>query len=112
MTAQSLVLAFRTAESVGLNDSDLGEITGSTSRTIKRWRAGDVQPSRQPGQVLLELAYVAKEAARTLHPDDVNWWMFAPDEELDGESPASLIKAGRYREVLDLLDAIADGVVF
>lgn len=111
MTAQSLALAFDAAQQVGLNDSDLGEITGSTPRTIKRWRSGEVQPSRQPGQVLLQLAYVAKEATKTLHPDDVNWWMFAPDEQLGGESPASLIRAGRYREVLDLLDAIADGVL-
>lgn len=36
--------------------------------------------------------------------------MFSPNQLLEHDSPADRIRAGRYRDVLDLIEAMADGV--
>lgn len=110
MTATSLAQALDVVRRVELTDSDVSTITGAHPRTVKRWRTGESEPRREPGERLLELGYVAAEAAKTIHPKDVNWWMFTPNELLDGAKPGDLIATGRYRDVLDLLEAMADGV--
>jgi hypothetical protein len=37
--------------------------------------------------------------------------MFTPSRALQHMAPADKIKAGQYRDVLDLIEALADGVV-
>lgn len=110
MIATPLATALDVVRDVDLTDRDIAVITGAHNRTVKRWRTGESEPRREPGERLLELGYVAAEAARTIQPDDVNWWMFTPNDLLHGEKPSELIAKGRYREVLDLLEAMADGV--
>lgn len=93
----------------GLTQQDVGAVVGAGPRTVTRWRRGETRPSRTAGVRLMELAYVAREAAKLLHPDDVNWWLFQPNQALDGVKPGDRIRDGHYEDVLDLLAAMADG---
>ena len=92
-------------------DDEVGRIVDASSRSVSRWRAGERSPQRLSKQRLLELHYVANQASLVMPPPRVNTWMFTPNQLLSHDTPSERIKSGKYRDVLDLIDAIADGVV-
>ena len=71
---------------------------------------GHCTPQREARQRLLELAYVAEQAAAVIQPTDLSLWLFTPNHLLDHDSPADRIAAGDYRSVVALLEALADGI--
>lgn len=96
---------------VQLTQQEVGDIVGANARTVARWSAGKTRPQRDARDRLLELSYVAELAAEVIRPEDVNLWIFSPNRLLEGDSPADRIRAGQYRDVLAVLDALAEGVV-
>ena len=68
-------------------------------------------PQRLNKQRLLELAYVAEAVSEVLPSDRANVWIFTPNRLLDHDTPAKRIHAGQYRDVLNLIEAIAEGVI-
>lgn len=95
---------------LGLTSDEVGSMVDATGRSVARWAAGEVVPQRLNKERLLELAYVADALAEVLPRDQANMWLFTPHRRLDHEKPADLIQQGRYREVLNLIEAMADGV--
>lgn len=96
---------------VGLTQDDIGSIVDASPRSVSRWLRGDVVPQRLNKQRLIELAYVAQAVTEVMPADKANLWMLSPNRLLDHDSPADRIRAGRYRDVLGLIEAMADGVV-
>lgn len=97
-------------DNLGLTDDEVGSIVEASGRSVARWAAGEVVPQRLNKQRLLELAYVADALAEVLPQAHANAWLFTPHRRLDHEKPADLIQQDRYREVLNLIDAMAEGV--
>lgn len=97
-------------EALGLTDEEVGSIVEASGRSVARWTAGEVVPQRLNKERLLELAYVADALAEVLPREHANMWLFTPHRRLNHEKPADLIREGRYREVLNLIEAMADGV--
>jgi len=97
--------------SLGLSREELGSIVDASPRSIARWSAGKAAPQRLTKQRLLELAYVAEAVAEVIPRERANAWMLTPNRLLDHDSPASRIHLGGYKDVLDLIEALADGVV-
>lgn len=97
-------------DTLGLTDDEVGLIVDASGRSVARWAAGEVVPQRLNKERLLELAYVANELSQVLPRDHANMWLFTPHRALNHEKPATLIHEGRYKEVLDLIEAMADGV--
>lgn len=95
---------------LGLTDDEVGSIVDASGRSVARWAAGEVVPQRLNKQRLLELAYVADALAEILPREHANVWLFTPHRRLDHEKPADLLQQGRYREVLNLIEAMAEGV--
>lgn len=95
-----------------LSQDDVGEIVGTSGRTVARWSKGDSKPQGDARKRLLELRYVAEAAAEVIEPEDINLWMFEPNKRLDGDTPALRIRRGDYKSVLALIEALADGVIF
>lgn len=94
----------------GLTQQEVGRIVGADGRTVARWAVGETSPQRENRDRLLQLHYVAEEAAAVLRRDAINVWMFRPNRLLGGDSPADRIRDGRYKDVLDAIEALADGV--
>jgi hypothetical protein len=46
-----------------------------------------------------------------LTQEEANVWMFTPNRLLGRDTPAERIEAGAYKDVLHLIEAVADGVV-
>lgn len=96
---------------LGLTQDEIGSIVDASARSVARWSRGDVVPQKLNKQRLIELAYVAEVVTEVLPQDKVNLWMMSPNRLLDHDSPADRIRSGGYRDVLGLIEAIADGVV-
>jgi len=95
---------------LGLTQDEIGSIVDASGRSVARWSRGEVVPQKLNKQRLIELAYVAELVTEVLPADRVNLWMMAPNRLLQHDSPADRIRAGGYRDVLGLIEAIADGV--
>jgi hypothetical protein len=107
-------LAHKVAEltaSAALSYEDIGRIVDASARSVARWQSGDVVPQRLNKQRLIELAYVAQALQEVFEPQDANLWIFSPNRALKHDAPADRIRAGDYKVVLDLIEAMADGVV-
>ena len=96
---------------LGLTQDEIGSIVDASARSVSRWSTGDVVPQRLNKQRLIELAYVAEAVANVLPREHANLWMFTPNRMLQHDTPADRIRQGGYKDVLDLLEALADGVV-
>lgn len=96
---------------LGLTQDEIGRIVDASGRSVARWSSGEVVPQRLNRQRLIELAYVAEAVTKVLPREHANLWMFTPNQLLEHDSPADRIRVGGYRDVLDLIEAIADGVV-
>lgn len=96
---------------LGLTQDEIGSIVDASARSVARWSRGEVVPQRLNKERLVELAYVAEVVTEVLPPERANLWIMSPNRLLDHDSPADRIRAGRYRDVLHLIEAIADGVV-
>lgn len=99
-------------ERAHLSQDEVGRIVGVAPRTVARWVAGDANPHQSAKERLLELAYVAEQLIEVLglSAQDANLWIFSPNRHLGGAKPSESIRAGDYRKVLDLIEALADGV--
>jgi len=96
---------------LGLTQDEIGVIADASGRSVGRWLRGEVVPHRLNKQRLIELAYVAGLVTEVLPAERVNLWMLTPNRLLEHDSPAERIRAGGYRDVLGVIEAIADGVV-
>ena len=96
---------------LGLTQDEVGRIVDATARSVARWSSGEVVPQRLNKQRLLELAYVAEAVSEVLPSDRANVWIFTPNRLLDHDTPAKRIHAGQYRDVLNLIEASAEGVI-
>lgn len=97
--------------SLGLTQEEVGDIVDASPRSVARWAHGEVVPQRLNKQRLIELAYVAEAVTTVLPAEEANLWMLSPNRLLGHDSPATCIKQGRFKDVLDLIEALADGVV-
>lgn len=96
---------------LGLTQEEIGTIVDASARSVSRWSTGESVPQKLNKQRLVELAYVAELVTQVIPRDHANLWMFTPNRLLGHDSPAERIKAGQYKDVLDLIEAMADGVV-
>lgn len=98
-------------ENLGLTQEEVGSIVDASPRTVSRWVSGAVIPQRLNKQRLIELAYVAEAVTEILPQDHANIWMLSPNRLLDHDSPADRVHAGAYKDVLNLIEALAEGTV-
>lgn len=67
-------------------------------------------PRRQAEDRLLELRAVVELLATLLRDEPASRWLRTPNPELGYEKPIDLLAEGRYREVVGVLLALAEGV--
>lgn len=98
-------------QTLGLTQEEVGRIVDASARSISRWGSGAASPQRMTRQRLLELAYVADALSEVLPRDRANLWMLSPNRYLDHDSPAARVQSGQYKDVLGLIEGLAEGIV-
>ena len=93
-----------------IDAAGVGRILDKDPKTVIRWLREDTVPHWDTRELLLALDVVLERLAEVVQPDAAEEWLFTPVPGLDYERPVDLVRAGEYRRVLALLDAIGEGV--
>jgi uncharacterized protein (DUF2384 family) len=97
-------------EASDLEYGDLARILDSNPRTVQRWFSEGREPRWESQERLLEVAVVIERLLTVVRPNAAREWLFAPNRSLHYEKPAELLREGKYREVLAVIDALGEGV--
>lgn len=93
-----------------VDTGDVARVARSSVRSVIRWQNPDVAPRRETEERLLELKAVLDFARRVFGDETARLWLRSPVPDLDYDKPLDLVAAGRWRDVVDLLLAFAEGV--
>ena len=97
-------------EETSIDVSGVARILGKDPKTVQRWLRSGTQPQWEVRETVLALNVVVEKLAEVVGPFSAEDWLFTPVPALDFHRPADFIRDGRSREVLTLIDSIAEGV--
>ena len=78
-------------------------------RQVEEWKAAGT-PENGLKERGLELEIALDAAKKVFHNNSAYQWMFDTNIDLNLRSPVDVIEAGRYKEVIYLIYALAEGV--
>jgi uncharacterized protein (DUF2384 family) len=79
-------------------------------KTVQRWLRHETEPRWEVREIVLALNVVLERLAEVIDPAAAEDWLFTPVPTLRYEQPVKLIRDGRAKEVLNLIDALGEGV--
>jgi uncharacterized protein (DUF2384 family) len=79
-------------------------------KTVQRWLRHETEPRWEVREIVLALNVVLERLAEVIDPAAAEDWLFTPVPTLGYEQPVKLIRDGRAKEVLNLIDALGEGV--
>lgn len=94
----------------GLKDIDVANLLGIRRETVSRWNNGRAYPHGQSESALLELEYIVDQISDFFEPKEARQFVFSRQRILGDKTPAELIKAGEFDEVLAVIKRLRDGV--
>jgi putative toxin-antitoxin system antitoxin component (TIGR02293 family) len=97
-------------EEADIDATGVARILSKDTKTVRRWLTSRADPRWDAKETVLALNVVLERLADVVEPGSAEEWLFTPVPALDNRRPVDLIRQGQYREVLDLIDAIGEGV--
>jgi uncharacterized protein (DUF2384 family) len=88
----------------------VARILDKDPKTVTRWLREDNLPRWDTREQLLALDVLLERLADVVPPDAAEEWLFTPVPALDYRRPVDLVRLGEHRQVLALIDAVAEGV--
>lgn len=95
-----------------MRNAEVANLLGTRPETVSRWNQGKAYPHAKTEKTLLELEYVIDQLSDFYEPNEARQWIFAPQQLLNGESPAQLIQGDRMDEVMRLVRQLREAVHF
>lgn len=96
---------------LGTTPEMLAGALGVSSRTMQRWRDGDVIPQAESRTRLLELVRLRDRLLATfVSPEMVRAWMEQPNRVLGGLRPIEAARVGRLDTIERALEALDSGI--
>ena len=89
---------------------EVANMLGTRPETVSRWNQGRAYPHARTEKTLLELEFIVDQLSDFYEPNEARQWIFSPQKQLDGASPAELVRLGRIDEVRRLVNQLRDGV--
>lgn len=109
-TSQAVRRLGEVMEETSIDATGVARILGKDPKTVQRWLRSRTAPQWDVRETVLALNVVLEKLAEVVEPSSAEDWLFTPVPVLDYHRPVDLIREGRSREVLSLIDAIAEGV--
>jgi len=97
-------------QKAALTGVDVANVLNTNVATVSRWRTGKAFPQPKHEELLLQLEYIAEELSDIYEAVEARLWLFKPQRLLKGDTPATLLSQGQYKEVLAVLNQIRDDV--
>jgi putative toxin-antitoxin system antitoxin component (TIGR02293 family) len=93
-----------------IDASGVARILDRDPKTVQRWLRHATAPRWDVREIVLALNVVLERLSDVIDPTAAEDWLFTPVPAFENQRPVELIRAGRSREVLDLIDALGEGV--
>lgn len=93
-----------------IDATGVARILDKDPKTVHRWLRDVTLPRWDAREQLLALDVVLERLADVIEPQAAEEWLFTPVPALGYERPVDLVRAGDYRRVLALIDALGEGV--
>ncbi|MBA3236559.1 MAG: DUF2384 domain-containing protein [Chloroflexi bacterium] len=93
-----------------IDATGMARILDRDPKTVQRWLRHETEPRWEVREVVLSLNVVLERLAGVIDPASAEDWLFTPVPSLGHERPVELIRDGRARDVLNLIDALSEGV--
>lgn len=101
----------RLSRDLGLSTATLALATGTSTRTVERWRVGETLPQRDARRRLTVLLALDRRLRETFDsPEAIRGWVHAENRYLGGLTPADAVQVGRVDRVEAALEALDSGV--
>lgn len=101
----------RLSRDLGFSTATLARATGTSPRTVERWRTGATWPQRDARRRLAALLALDRRLRETFDsPDAIRAWLHAENRYLGGLRPADAVQVGRVDRVEAALEALDSGV--
>jgi len=97
-------------EEASIDTTGVARILSKDTKTVRRWLTSKTDPRWEVKETVLALNVVLERLAGVVEPGSAEDWLFTPVPALENHRPVDLIREGDYRKVLDLIDAIGEGV--
>ena len=97
-------------QKASLKFADVANVLEVRPETVSRWNQGKAFPQPDPEQRLLELGYVVEQLADFYKPLEARVWLLSPQKLLDHQKPIELIRSGRFRDVLAVINELRENV--
>ena len=94
-----------------VDTADVARVLDSSQRSVQRWSSGTATPRKDTEERALELQSVLELAATVLPEEGARLWLRTPIRDLEWRKPLDVIKDGGFREVIDALLALSEGVI-
>ena len=93
-----------------IDASGVARILHRDPKTVQRWLRQETEPRWDVREIVLALNVVLERLSEVIDPSAAEDWLFTPVPALEHQRPVDLIRAGRARDVLNLIDALGEGV--
>lgn len=97
-------------QETSIDASGVARILDRDPKTVQRWLRLETAPRWEVREIVLALNVVLERLSQVIDPAAAEDWLFTPVPSLENERPVDLVRASRAREVLDLIDALGEGV--
>lgn len=94
----------------GLQGKDIANLTDASPATVSRWSKGSASPNLDTQAVIADLRYVVDRLSDFYTAEETRLWLHAHHVMLHNERAIDLIRSGRTKEVLAVIDRLNAGV--
>lgn len=107
--SQAVLRLGQVMRATSIDASGVARIVDRSPKTVQRWLRHETTPRWDAREIVLTLNVVLERLAEVIDPAAAEEWLFTPVPGLGHQRPVDLIRAGRAREVLNLIDALGEG---
>jgi len=108
--SQAVQRLSKVMSATSLDIASVARILNKDSKTVQRWLRYETKPRWDARELVLALNVVLERVSGIVEPASAEDWLYTPVPELDNRRPVDLIRKGESRRVLDLIDAVGEGV--
>lgn len=97
-------------QEAAIDASGVARILSKDKKTVNRWLTRRAAPRWDVKETVLALNVVLDRLSNVVEPGSAEEWLFTPNVALENRRPVDLIRRGDYTTVLNLIDAVGEGV--
>ena len=90
----------------GFSATDVANVAAVSKATVSRWMQGGKKPHPDTELRLNDLHYIAMRLGEFYTPEEVRAWLYAHHPQLNEERAIELIREGRGKEVLQVINRL------